>query len=112
MTFQYATDALPPGPDEPPPGLRRMTHALSDDTRLRLLRFLATGPQSFSAIVAWAGIPKSTVHYHLVALRAAGLVRIHDRSRGNDTFSLRPSALAALHHNLATFLQITEKERL
>ncbi len=109
--FQYATDPLPPGSDEPPPGLRRMTHALADDTRLRLLRFLATGPQSFSAIVAWAGIPKSTVHYHLVALRAAGLVRIHDRSRGNDTFSLRVSALAALNDRLLSFLGVTETDR-
>jgi len=105
--FHYATDALPPGPDEPPPALRRTTHALADDTRLRLLRFLATGPQSFSAIVAWAGIPKSTVHYHLVALRAAGLVRIHDRSRGNDTFSLRVSALATLNDRLLSFLGVT-----
>ncbi len=108
--FHYAADALPPGPDEPPPDLHRMTHALADDTRLRLLRFLATGPQSFGAIVAWAGIPKSTVHYHLVALRAAGLVRIHDRSRGNDTFSLRLSALAALNDRLLSFLGVTDTD--
>jgi len=106
--FQYAVDALPPEADEPPPGLRRMTHALADDTRLRLLRFLATGPRSFSALVAWAGIPKSTVHYHLVALRAAGLVRIHDVGPGNDTFSLRAAAITALSRDLATFLHMPD----
>ncbi len=106
--FQYAVDTLPSGPDEPPPGLRRMTRALADDTRLRLLRFLATGPQSFGAIVAWAGIPKSTVHYHLVALRAAGLVRIHDAGHGNDTFSLRSSAITALSHHLVAFLHMAD----
>lgn len=105
--FLYAVDALPSGADEPLPRLQRVTRALADDTRLRLLRFLATGPRSFSAIVAWAGIPKSTVHYHLVALRAAGLVRIHDAGRGNDTFSLRTAAVTALSHDLADFLHMT-----
>ncbi len=106
--FLYAVDALPVGPDEPSPALRRMTRALADDTRLRLLRFLATGPRSFSALVAWAGIPKSTVHYHLIALRAAGLVRIHDAGRGNDTFSLRAAAVTALSRDLATFLHMPD----
>jgi DNA-binding transcriptional ArsR family regulator len=102
--IQYPADALPAVPGEPPPGLLRLTHALSDESRLRILRFLATGPRSFTDVVRFMGLAKSTVHHHMVVLRAAGLVRVYDRG-DMTTYSLRPGAVDELGDRLHAFLQ-------
>jgi DNA-binding transcriptional ArsR family regulator len=103
--IQYPADALPPVPGEPPPGLLRLTRALSDDSRLRILRFLAAGQRGFTDVVQHMGLAKSTVHHHMVVLRAAGLVRVHDF--GDVTsYSLRPAALDELGDKLHAFLQV------
>lgn len=103
--IQYPVDAAPPAPGDLPPGLLRLTRALSDDSRLRILRFLAAGPQSFMSVVQFSGLAKSTVHHHMVVLRAAGLVRVHSYQRGDmtDTYSLRPHALDELDRRLRAF---------
>lgn len=105
--FLYPADALPPVAGEPPPALLRLTRALADESRLRLLRFLAATPRGFSEVVRHSGLAKSTVHHHLVVLRAAGLVRVHDRADGSTTYSLRGDALAALGPRLEGFLRET-----
>ena len=102
--IQYPADALPPVPGEPPPGLLRLTRALSDESRLRILRFLATGPCSFTEVVQFMGLAKSTVHHHMVVLRAAGLVRVYDCG-DMTTYSLRPGAIDELGDRLHAFLQ-------
>jgi DNA-binding transcriptional ArsR family regulator len=104
--IQYPVDAVPPVEGEIPPGLLRLTRALGDDSRLRILRFLAAGPQSFSSVVQFSGLAKSTVHHHLVVLRAAGLVRVYAYQGGGltDTYSLRSHALDELDRRLRAFL--------
>ena len=100
----YPADALPPAPGEPPPSLLRLTRALADESRLRILRFLAKAPRGFTDVVHDSGLAKSTVHHHLVALRAAGLVRVHDDGNGPVTYSLRPRALQELDERLGSYL--------
>jgi len=102
----YPVDALPPAPGAPPP-LPRLTRALSDESRLRILRFLASGPRGFTEIVRFSGLAKSTVHHHMVILRAAGLVRVLVRqSRDSaETYELRPHAIDTLGEQLRAFLQ-------
>jgi DNA-binding transcriptional ArsR family regulator len=102
--IQYPADALPAVPGEPPPGLLRLTRALSDDSRLRILRFLATGRRSFTDVVQFMGLAKSTVHHHMVVLRAAGLVRVHDRG-DMTSYSLRLAAVDELGDRLHAFLR-------
>ncbi len=104
--IQYPVDAVPPATGEIPPGLLRLTRALADDSRLRMLRFLAAGPQSFSSVVQFSGLAKSTVHHHLVVLRAAGLVRVYAYQGGGtaDAYDLRPHALDELDRRLRAFL--------
>src|ERR687886_500219 len=103
--IQYPADALPAVPGEPPPGLLRLTRALSDESRLRILRFLATGPRSFTDVVQFMGLAKSTVHHHMVVLRAAGLVRVHDTGeKGTTAYSLRPRAVDQLRDMLHAYL--------
>lgn len=100
----YPADALPTPPGEPSPDLLRLTRALADESRLRILRFLATTPRGFTDVVHDSGLAKSTVHHHLVALRAAGLVRVHDAGNGPVTYSLRPRALDELGERLGSYL--------
>ena len=57
-------------------GLIAIYRALGDGTRLRILRRLATGPASVAQMGEQLGLAKSTVHEHLLSLRAAGLVRL------------------------------------
>jgi len=49
--------------------------ALGDETRLRILRLLASGVTSLTDIAERLGLAKSTVHGHMVILRAAGITR-------------------------------------
>jgi DNA-binding transcriptional ArsR family regulator len=62
--------------------------ALGDETRLTILRTLATtGPATLSELTAILAMSKSAVHKHVVMLRSAGLIRV---SLGRDRrYSLR-----------------------
>jgi len=81
----------PADPDAPPTMLLRATRALSDESRLRILRYLAQSPRSFTEVVAQTGLSKGTVHHHLMALRAAGLIRTHltGGQYNQERFSIR-----------------------
>jgi DNA-binding transcriptional ArsR family regulator len=103
--LMYPADAVAPAAGDVPPGLLRLTRALGDESRLRILRFLAGGQRSFTEVVREAGLAKSTVHYHMVALRAAGLVRVHDADDGVISYSLRPQVITALSENLRAYVQ-------
>ncbi|MED4752774.1 winged helix-turn-helix domain-containing protein [Brevibacillus choshinensis] len=100
---KYPVDALPVGTDEPSPSLLRFTRGLSDENRLQILRFIAKTPQTFSDIVRFCGLSKGTVHYHLMLLRAAGLVRVS--MTGNTVeYSVRREALKDLNSQLTHYL--------
>lgn len=49
--------------------------ALGDETRLRILRLMASGTTSLTDMAERLGLAKSTVHGHLVVLRGAGITR-------------------------------------
>jgi DNA-binding HxlR family transcriptional regulator len=100
----YGADALAPVPTEVPPGLRRLIRALDDDSRLQILRALSEKPLTFTEVVELAGLAKSTVHHHLVALRAAGLVWVHTAGSVPDRYSLRLDSLDHLGPALKDFL--------
>jgi len=100
----YPADALPSAPGTPSPALLRLTRALSDESRLRILRYLAVGERGFTDVVRESGLAKSTVHHHLVALRAAGLVRVRHDAANAVGYSLRDGALDDLDARLTSFL--------
>ena len=104
----YPCDVLPPPPDVPPATLMRLTHALGDESRLRMLRFLANGPRSLTEVARFAGLSQPTVHHHLTQLRAAGLVRIHFVLSSPNRYSLRPHALEQLSNQLGAYLEVPE----
>ena len=100
----YPVDALVTDPEVPAPPLLRLTRGLADENRLRILRLLAKGPLTFTEIVAELPLAKSTVHYHLVLLRAAGLIRLNVQGTHSD-YSLRTSALRQLDELLHVYLK-------
>ncbi|HEX2849923.1 MAG TPA: ArsR family transcriptional regulator [Acidimicrobiales bacterium] len=102
IVYRVAADDLERRDDEPPPALVRLTRALGDERRLRLLHVLAGGPAGLGALSSAVGLAKSTVHHHLVLLRDAGLVAVR---LGDDyEYELRREVLASLGGLLATYL--------
>jgi hypothetical protein len=100
----YSCDVLPPEAGRPAPALLRLTRALSDETRLYILRLLAGKQLNFTEIVREVGLSKSTIHYHLIALRAAGLVIVHSNVK-NTSYSLRLEALNGLPQQIGAYLE-------
>ena len=100
----YPADVLPAAPGEPSPRLMRLASALADQSRLRILRFLARDERTFMEIVKFSGLAKSTVHYHLIALRAAGLVRAHLKGDDAVSYSLRRSMLEQVGEKLIAYV--------
>jgi DNA-binding transcriptional ArsR family regulator len=104
LILLYPAEVIAASGDAPPLGLLRLTHALSDDSRLRVLRFLADGPNTLTEVARFAGLSQPTVHHHLVHLRAAGLVRVHFAIGSASRYSLRPHALEQLSQQLGAYL--------
>lgn len=78
----------------------RLFHALSDETRVRVLDMLASGEKCVCDLQEALGAAQSRLSFHLKVLREAGLV--HDRKQGRWNFySVRPEAV----DELVAFLQ-------
>jgi DNA-binding transcriptional ArsR family regulator len=100
----YSCDVLPPEEGRPAPALLRLTRALSDETRLYILRLLTGKQLNFTEIAKQVGLSKSTIHYHLIALRAAGLIIVHSSGK-STSYSLRLEALNELPHQIGAYLE-------
>lgn len=98
--FYYPAADFPQAAGQPGADLLRLTTALADDSRLRMIHALADGPRTFMELVAQSGLTKGTVHRHLWALRFAGLVRAHVQA---NHFALRPGAFERVSQELARF---------
>ncbi|WP_191089650.1 MULTISPECIES: ArsR/SmtB family transcription factor [Paenibacillus] len=103
--INYSCDVLPPANGRPEAPLLRLTRALSDETRLYILRLLSGRQLSFTEIVKEVGLSKSTIHYHLIALRAAGLIIVHSGEKASASYSLRPEALKVLTERIGAYLK-------
>lgn len=84
--YPITLDRAPSGPDDPAE-LVRIYKALGDESRLKLLKRLQSGPVSLTDAAQEVGLAKSTTHHHLAILRQAGFVLIQE---GDDTYTLRP----------------------
>jgi DNA-binding transcriptional ArsR family regulator len=99
-----------------PDALLRALKALSDPTRLRILRYLAEEPLTPSQLSRRLRLRSSTVVHHLDILRLATLVQFrlgkHDKDR---RYATRQDAIAAIFAALEGFLgqaEAIEVERL
>ncbi len=73
----------------------RWFHALSDETRVRLVELLCGGEQCVCDLQSTLGAAQSRLSFHLRVLKEAGIVA--DRKDGRWVhYSLRPEALEAM----------------
>lgn len=91
--------------DELPNDLLRLTKALADENRLKILKTLVQRPHSFTEIAEKMSIAKSTVHHHLTSLRAAGLVWVFLSPNRNERFSLREDVINGMPEQLWRYLK-------
>lgn len=103
--YYYPADIQNLKAGSPPPSLMRSTKSLADENRLRILRFLVTGEKSFTDIVHYIGLAKSTVHYHMLSLRSSGLVRVHVSTVSGERYSLRQGAFDNFQIQLTNYFE-------
>ncbi len=106
VIVQYPVDVPLEDEDEPPMVLLRMTKALSDPTRLRLLRYVAHEPKSLWEMQSDLNQSREMLMHHLMILRVAGLLRIHLRGEFNERFSIRPDGASELQMFLESYIRI------
>ena len=95
--------SLVPGEDVPDAMLRALK-ALSDPTRLRVLRYLAGKPLSPSQLSQRLRLRAPTVIHHLNALRLAGLVYLSLDVEGEKRYAARISVVNDTYKTLHQFL--------
>ncbi|WP_025025819.1 winged helix-turn-helix domain-containing protein [Caldalkalibacillus mannanilyticus] len=102
---QYSIDIPHEDPEAPQKPLMRITRALADENRMKILKFLAQGPKTFKEIVKFTRLSKSTVHHHLMALRSSGLISVYVTQDSNvDRYRFRPNAFKEFNKLMSTFL--------
>lgn len=74
--YPVSDDSVSAETDAPPLRLVRLSKALGDDKRLRILRALAEGDRTLMELAEQFGLAKTTMHHHMVILRSAGLVSV------------------------------------
>ena len=95
--------AIIPG-DPVPDNLVRSLKALSDPTRLRIMRFLYQSPQPPSQLSRTLRLRPSTVNHHLNELRIAGLVQTTLNEDGERLYATRYDGVDALTDLLHRYL--------
>jgi DNA-binding transcriptional ArsR family regulator len=101
--------SLVPG-DAVPDAMTRALKALSDPTRLRILRYLSEEPLTPAQLARRLRLRAPTVTHHLRALRRAGLVQVtledKRKKKGKEHYyAVRSEAVAATFASLKGFLE-------
>jgi DNA-binding transcriptional ArsR family regulator len=76
IVFPVADESVSADTDAPPLRLVRLSKALGDEKRLRILRALAEGEKTLMELAESFGVAKTTMHHHMIVLRSAGLVTV------------------------------------
>jgi DNA-binding transcriptional ArsR family regulator len=76
ISYPVADESVSAETDAPPLRLVRLSKALGDEKRLRILRALADGEKSLMELAEMFGVAKTTMHHHMIVLRTAGLISV------------------------------------
>ena len=76
IVYPVADESVTAETDAPPLRLVRLSKALGDEKRLRILRTLAEGEKTLMELAEMFGVAKTTMHHHMIVLRSAGLVSV------------------------------------
>jgi DNA-binding transcriptional ArsR family regulator len=98
------TMSIIPG-DVVPDGLLRGMKALSDSTRLRILRYLAQEPQTAAELSRVLRLRPPTVNHHLSQLRLAGMVQVFLDSIGERKYAARYEGFEDTQDMLNSFVR-------
>lgn len=99
--YPVADESVSAETDAPPLRLLRLSKALADEKRLRILRSLATTEMTLMELAEAFGVPKTTMHHHLIQLRSAGLVSVE---MGTKHYRLRHDVLPDVAQLLTGYL--------
>ncbi|HYP40959.1 MAG TPA: metalloregulator ArsR/SmtB family transcription factor, partial [Chloroflexia bacterium] len=95
---------LVPGESVPDEALL-VLRALSDPTRLRLLRLIAADPRSLQSLAQEVKLSLPTVSHHIRELRSAGLIRLEVAGRGRESkYTVRWPAAQRAFQQLEDFV--------
>ena len=97
--------SLVPG-DPVPDALTRALQAVSDQTRLRILKILASASRSQVEIARELRLRPPTITHHLRVLRMANMVRLTESTGGEKRYDVRERRLRELLGDLTRFLGI------
>jgi DNA-binding transcriptional ArsR family regulator len=100
--YPVTEETLSADPDAPSPWMLGFYKALADESRLRILNMLSSGPASLGQVAERLGLAKSTVIHHMRALRTAGLVLI--TVGAEKEYSLRTQAIPEAGRMLRAYL--------
>ncbi|WDH81074.1 ArsR family transcriptional regulator [Paenibacillus urinalis] len=106
LLIQYPVDVPEERDDEPPVSLLRLTEAISDPERLRLLRYISNQPKSIKQMSSELGQSEEFLRPHLMALRVSGLLQTHLGEDQSEKYSLRTDGLSELNMYLEAYIQI------
>ena len=76
IIYPVADESVTADADAPPLRLVRLSKALGDEKRLRILRVLSEGEKTLMELAEMFGVAKTTMHHHMIVLRSAGLVAV------------------------------------
>lgn len=101
IVYPVADESVTADADAPPLRLVRLSKALGDEKRLRILRALADGEKSLMELAEMFGVPKTSMHHHMIVLRSAGLVAV---GVGQKRYRLRQETVPDLGALLGGYL--------
>lgn len=101
ITYPVADESISAETDTPPLRLVRLSKALGDEKRLRILRSVADGEKTLMELAEVFGVAKTTMHHHMIILRAAGLVSV---GVGSKRYRLRQETVPDVGALLSGYL--------
>lgn len=101
IVYPVADESVSAFSDSPPLRLVRLSKALADEKRLRILRALADGEKTLMELADTFGVAKTTMHHHMIILRSAGLVTV---GVGSKRYRLRSETVPDLGALLSGYL--------
>lgn len=102
IAYPVADESVAADLDTPPLRLVRLSKALGDEKRLRILRALADGEKSLMELADMFGLAKTTMHHHMIVLRSAGLVSV---GVGSKRYRLRHETVPDVGALLSGYLE-------
>ncbi|WP_026688432.1 ArsR/SmtB family transcription factor [Alteribacter aurantiacus] len=103
--YGYAADTITLHNGELAPVYTRTQQALNDINRLKILQFIEKGPCSFKDIHDCFSLAKSTVHHHLLTLRSAGLINVHQPLGKHVWYSYRSEGLRNFEQRISLLIE-------